>query len=323
MYICMNYIMARSNYCNYEVAYKEYSETGNISEVAAKFQKRRSVLKREFLARGFDYPLKRVYKTGYNLNHPPKKEKNLIVDYFKNIDTVEKAYFLGLIYADGSVQVKKDSIKGNRYSFRITLQETDSYVLEHFKNSIGIQRPLATILPQEKPFIHKSYRSQKAYQLDVSRRDFVLDLIQHGVLVNKTYKDLSIPKINKELIPHFIRGYFDGDGCIGLYPYKNHYTTHCFFVSKTKNLLQEIQTYLKDFGIDSYIKEKELFHLVLKTKNGNIVKFWNLIKPENNEITITRKADKFKFCSRLLEQSKKEKSGELLETLEIDNQQPS
>lgn len=323
MYICVNYIMAKSNYCDYETAYKEYLETGNISEVATKFQKRRSVLKREFLARGFEYPLKRVYKTGYNLNHPPRKEKNLIVDYFKTIDTVEKAYFLGLIYADGCVQVKKDSIKGNRYSFRITLQEKDSYILEHFKNSIGIERPLGIILPQEKLFIHKSYRAQKAYQLDVNRRDFVLDLIQHGVLINKTYKDLSMPQINEELVPHFIRGYFDGDGCIGLYPYKNHYTTHCFFVSKTKNLLQEIQAFLEKFGIESYVKEKELFTLVLKIKKENIVKFWNLIKPKNNEITIIRKADKFEFCSRLLEQSKKEKLGELLETLEIDNQQPS
>jgi hypothetical protein len=316
--------MPKSNYCNYEEAYKEYVETRNISEVASKYKKRRSVLKREFIQRGFEYPIERLYSTGYNLNHPPKKEKELVVNFFEEIDTVEKAYFLGLVYADGSVGVVKDSDRGNRYSFRITLQEQDKYILERFRESIGIQRPLSIINPQNKDFPNnRSYRVQRAYQLDVNRRDFVLNLVKHGVVPNKTYEELSIPTMNKDLIPHFIRGYFDGDGCVGIYPEKNHYTSHCYFVSKTKSLLAEIKDFLKEYDIESEIKEKDLYHLVLKTRNGNLVKFWDLIKPKNNEITMTRKAEKFAFYSRLLEKSKKEKSGELLGSLEIDNQQPS
>ena len=39
------------------------------------------------------------------------------------------------------------------------------------------------------------------------------DLVKYGIIQNKSNKNsIFIPNIRKDLIPHFIRGYFDGDG---------------------------------------------------------------------------------------------------------------
>jgi hypothetical protein len=43
----------------------------------------------------------------------------------------------------------------------------------------------------------------------------VSDLYKHGCVNNKTFK-IKLPKLREDLIRHFIRGYFDGDGCISL-----------------------------------------------------------------------------------------------------------
>ena len=54
-------------------------------------------------------------------------------EYFKEIDTSNKAYFLGLIYADGSVFNNNCKIK---------LVETDGYILESFKKEVESTKPL-------------------------------------------------------------------------------------------------------------------------------------------------------------------------------------
>ena len=54
--------------------------------------------------------------------------------YFKDIDTKEKAYWLGLLYADGWVVCNKDN--GN-YEVSIELQRDDRYVLERLNNDFG------------------------------------------------------------------------------------------------------------------------------------------------------------------------------------------
>lgn len=314
--------MAASNYCDYNEAYKHYLESNNISVTCALFKKRRSVMKREFLKLGFEYPVKAEKKWGYEINRPPKKEFNLDIDYFKVIDTPTKAYFLGLIYADGCVYTKKDKKNGNSYSFRISLNEDDGYLIEYLRKELGIKETKKLIY--EGSFMNsvngKKYPRRNMESLAVYRKDFIKNLIDKGVYPNKTYKELSLPNIN--FISDFIRGYFDGDGCIGVYKTKtNNYITHCFFTSKTRKLLDEIKEYIGR-DVDCYvIKVKEIF--LLRIRHSSVLKFWDIIKPKNNVITMKRKKDKFEFYRSFLEQSKNEKSDELLENPEMDNQQPS
>ena len=62
-----------------------------------------------------------------------KKSKYIYdVDYFKKIDTIEKAYWLGFIYADGYVSVGKQN-----YEFGIELQGSDYKHLKKFNKAIN------------------------------------------------------------------------------------------------------------------------------------------------------------------------------------------
>ena len=74
------------------------------------------------------------------------------------------------------------------------------------------------------------------------------DLHNLGVVENKTYKELHIPKqIPNELIKHFIRGYFDGDGSLNYYTRPPYYYDEweLSFIS-TEKILKFFQ---EQFGI--------------------------------------------------------------------------
>ena len=119
-------------------------------------------------------------------------------NYFKQINTEEKAYFLGLIYADGNVT-------GN--IFQILLAEEDAGVLEILKNSI---KPSSKLYYYDR----KNIKWKNCKRFSIHNKEIVKDLQNWGVYERKTYTSLKIPKINNVLIKHFIRGFLDGDGFI-------------------------------------------------------------------------------------------------------------
>jgi len=110
---------------------------------------------------------------------------------FNNIDSSEKAYWLGFLYADGSVNWI------NR-SMNVSLIDKDHLI--KFQEFLGSDYNIR--------FIEK----RNIYSLNISSISFVNDLIMHGCQTNKS-KRLSYPSISDGLDRDFIRGYFDGDGC--------------------------------------------------------------------------------------------------------------
>lgn len=126
-------------------------------------------------------------------------------DYFETIDTPEKAYWLGLLYADGHVTKEKDRVI-------ISLQERDGYLVEQFAKDINytgvIEDDCARPYGDDRTFPQKRVR--------VNSRKMASDLIRHGCLPNKTF-NLSYPYwLEENLRPHFARGFIDGDGWIGI-----------------------------------------------------------------------------------------------------------
>lgn len=116
-------------------------------------------------------------------------------NYFEKIDSQEKAYFLGFMYADGNVRSKSNCS-------RITLQKKDRKILEKFK-----------ALLCHNGFL-KDTHDKKSVVLRVHSKKIKEDLIKAGCMPNKTFK-LTFPDwLRENLKPHFIRGYFDGDGCV-------------------------------------------------------------------------------------------------------------
>jgi hypothetical protein len=274
--------------------YNFYVNNKSISKTSKHFKKCTKYLKRFFIESGFKYPL-----DDFNKKHTYNE------NYFEIIDSENKAYFLGFIFADGSINIRprKNTVEK---SFRINLAEIDKHILEFFKKELGHSANLHFI-PGKKfisPENKKTYTRQNQFALYISSTVFVDHLLNLGLGHRKTYMELSIPNIPDELMPHFIRGYFDGDGC------SNNNSIH--FTSKTKNFLIELQNYLKT-------KFNLPFGSILKTKRNVYIWSFSYEKKlfleylyQNSNCYLHRKYPNDQLKSR-----------ELLETPEEDNQQPS
>lgn len=126
-------------------------------------------------------------------------------DFFDTVDTQEKAYFLGLLYADGCNQPDK-------YRIRLGLQTADKALLERFRDAVFPEgRPLSCIRAHtDKAGRHRG----EMWELRISNKHMSAVLEAHGMVARKTFV-LAFPEwLRGDLIPHFIRGYNDGDGCI-------------------------------------------------------------------------------------------------------------
>jgi LAGLIDADG-like domain len=152
-----------------------------------------------------------IYKLGFLL----RKCKNIEEHYFDVIDTEEKAYFLGLLYADGCNQRRID----NRKHISISLQARDKAILEKF--SLAILRSIDLyFLKRRKPNHHDQYRLL-IHSSIISDRLNELGCTPRKSLTLMWPNCLTDPELQR----HFIRGYFDGDGTIGSYKRKNRKNT--------------------------------------------------------------------------------------------------
>jgi len=152
-------------------------------------------------------------------------------NFFEKIDSEEKAYWLGFIYADGSIQTRVKSLT-------IGLKYSDANHLEKFLNSIKHNGKVLKRVDKN------GYESAI---ISISNKKLVSDLEKQGVTKNKSFT-LTFPELNNYLIKHFIRGFFDGDGSVWIIEdkYKKRIIKRlAFFVMGTKNIIENI---LKEFS---------------------------------------------------------------------------
>jgi hypothetical protein len=122
-------------------------------------------------------------------------------DYFENINTEDKAYFLGFIAADGNVTERYKNCR----IVKIDIHKQDVIILEKFKKCINFEGDI----------IYHTSRKNMCSITCTSVKMFN-DLSKYGIVPRKT-KILEFPNIPDELIHHYMRGYFDGDGCISIH----------------------------------------------------------------------------------------------------------
>lgn len=120
-------------------------------------------------------------------------------DYFENIDTQEKAYWLGFIYADGCVYKGT----GNSLRFQMNLKADDLPHINKFQEAMG----------SDYDVILKDVDGHPSALLQVNSTKMCKHLVNHGVVLRKSLV-CKMPNLKEDLIRHFIRGYFDGDGSV-------------------------------------------------------------------------------------------------------------
>lgn len=128
-------------------------------------------------------------------------------DIFEIINNEEKAYWLGFLFADGNVQYKDEINKPKRYAIELTLSEKDKPHLRKFEKFINCENII-----KEKTVKYKD-KVYKAVRIYLSSKRMCDDLINKGCIPKKS-SIKKMPKLDEDLITHFWRGYFDGNGSI-------------------------------------------------------------------------------------------------------------
>lgn len=186
--------------------------------------------------------------------HPfPQMSKIYNKSYFKTIDTIEKAYWLGFLYADGSI-----SKKGYRCS--LELSKKDACLVEKFCDALNVDRSEIKDRTIFNKKTNKTYYSTKVYLFS---KELVDDLISHGC-VNKKSLVIRLPElIDRKLNLSFLMGFYDGDGtrettniCSGskafLYDVKNKYNIPFDVLKKKTCYTLTLGGYLKNEMKETY-----------------------------------------------------------------------
>lgn len=208
-----------------------------------------------------------------------QKTYNVDINFFKKIDSSEKAYILGMMYSDGNVYKNRS---------RITLWDID----------VEILIKISKILKYEGPLTYREARNKKCrpqYTLTVCRAEISKDLINLGCIPNKSLilKFPTTDIVPIDLTSHFIRGVFDGDGSIS----KNScsITGSYNFIYGLKNFI-EINNIASITNIyqryKNKIPEKTAHSLYIGRKEESI-KFLNYIYKDHNGLCIDRKMQRY------------------------------
>lgn len=212
---------------------------------------------------------------------------------FDCIDTEEKAYWLGFIFADGSIRSKLHS-KKSPYTFELSLKGSDVqhlYKFNEFMEYKGDNVKLSKSKLKEKEFLRCRWI--------ITNKHLWETLNAYGCIPKKSLV-LNFP--NKEifkdesLIRHFIRGYFDGDGSISRYISTNTVTPHISIIG-TLSFLEEIDKYSRIESIKRHDKRHNQNTYSNEYSKENGLNFINYLYLESS-IYLNRKYDLFKFFKK-------------------------
>lgn len=214
----------------------------------------------------------------HDINIQPKGRNriyNLDEDYFKNIDIPEKAYIFGFLTADGC--------NDNR-SICINLNKKDIEILEFIKNQISPDSKIRTL-------------KNNMLGLNIYSKKLCKDLYDLGIIPNKT-KIIEFPKIKNEYLSHYIRGCFDGDGCVSTIKQSNkkRESIRFSYVSGSLNFIKSLE---EIFRTKCNLKSKKIYkqksinaYYLNYSSKEEVEKIYNFIY-KNSCFHLDRKYQKF------------------------------
>lgn len=214
-------------------------------------------------------------------------------NYFRDIDTKDKAYYIGFIAADGCVY--KRDLEGNTHMnsaqglLTITVSETDREILDKLKIQMHSSHPIN--IGKQRGNI------QSTATLSIVSDTLVNDLGRYNVTPRKTwtYSPVGIPD---ELMCHFIRGYFDGDGSIFHSNKNDRLCDYSACIVGNNSTLSFVHNELVKVGINLSLKEDKRQYkggkfYALRTKNKkDLYLFLKYLYDDCDELYLNRKREK-------------------------------
>lgn len=224
-------------------------------------------------------------------------------NYFEKIDTEEKAYWLGYIYADGCIH-------NNLSKMTVSAAEVDKSHMQKFLDCLESDQPIR----EQRKVIGDRVFIQCS--IEIARKKIAQDLISHGLHPKKSLT-LTFPNegtFPTELTRHFLRGYFDGDGSIHNSKIKNVNKKNSkawkVYFMGTKEFLKEIKVILKK---DKKLTEKPNSTNTYYLSFGGVNQCLELMNYLYKDATIylDRKKERYEELKIYIEEKKKHPGKEM------------
>jgi hypothetical protein len=176
--------------------------------------------------------------------------------FFDEINTEEKAYWLGFLWCDGYVGKRIRDNNRIEYNIKLSLKESDFKHLEKFNNSLEGEYKINFYKSNGfKGYEYKNYKECRLFITNLHMGGLLQD--KYGIIPNRVDSFKCYNYVPYELKRHFIRGVLDADGSF------LHYESFC----KKKNCIEN--KYSLTFGADEFLLKEIEKHL----SENNIVEF--------------------------------------------------
>jgi biotin operon repressor len=233
------------------------------------------------------------------------RKYNLNEDYFEDINSEQKAYFLGLVYSDGCVY---------KNSLRISLQSEDAYILNELLKDINSDSIMYDVKKRK-----ETHKDQKL--IIITSKKIISDLEKKGVTPKKSLI-LKFPDSNivpKKYLNHFIRGVFDGDGTVFNYERIINgltYVENGISIVGSNEFISGIQPHINVGKVYKTNNDKNSF---ISIKNKDEIGFMIDYLYDGATIFLKRKYDKCKNILLHLKNKKYFYSGEKIIQYDLNN----
>lgn len=181
------------------------------------------------------------------------------------------AYILGFLFADGCIHSKLQTVY-------VLLKRTDECVLDFIKKELAIRSAIR----------RETHDGYDRSTLLISSTVLIQRLMKLGMYPRKTFRDDPFPEIPTIVLPHFIRGYFDGDGTAHIY--REGRSCCVGFVGSPKFIV----------GIrDSLANSAKMANRLVQTKKGKTADYCSVTWAANRDIRLFREfiyPEGFEFC---------------------------
>lgn len=228
-----------------------------------------------------------IIKIWHEANIVNKKSRRVYTlneNIFNEINTPEKAYFLGLLSADGCVSINKHK----QNTLKLSLQYKDIEIIKKFQQFLHTDKPIRIFEQHRDNFIGKYA------DIEISSDMIVNDLTKYNLFQNHTYS-FRFCIFDEPFMSHYVRGYFDGDGSI-------YFTTRdnrcvCSLVGYYDNLVI-VQNYLQTKGITlHWVRDNRQYNggEFGQLRTNNRKECYNLIRYlyyDDNDLCLQRKKEK-------------------------------
>lgn len=208
--------------------------------------------------------------------------------------SLEMAYVLGFLYADGYLQKNK---RGSSY---FCFTSTDKEIIEKIRNLLRSNHKISL---RQRSKNNPEWKD--SYVLQIGSKTMFDDLKKLGLTQNKSLI-LEFPNIPRRFLSDFIRGYFDGDGGVHFGKYwrkdrnkwKWEFTSR--FTSGSKIFLTDLWTALKPYIEGGYLYEKNSGHELVFARHDSVALFNLMYNNVSSRMFLERKYNIFQRAFKIL-----------------------